>query len=145
MLKLLDGIRTFDPKKGKFRSWLKAATRNTSSDFRAREWRARAPASDEKLRAILVRPEANEALDQLTDAMFDLETFRIASQRVQMQVSRNAWVAFRRSNLESEPVAAVARDLRMTEAAVYQACYRIKNQLREEIGRLDEGPTVCRR
>lgn len=140
LLKLLDGIRTYDPNKGKFRNWLKVATRNTTRDFRACERRARSPATDEKLRAILARPEASEALDRLTDAMFDQETFRIACQRVQMQASREAWQAFRRRAFEDVPVATVARDLDMTEAAVCQACYRIKNQLREEIRRLDEGP-----
>lgn len=138
LIKALQGFGTYDPKKGRFRDWLKAATRNTGRHLLAAERRARRVATDEKLRALLARPEADDALARLTDAMLDQELFLIACERVQMQVSRAAWEGFRRKVLEGEPVTVISATLGTTPAAICQACSRIRKQLRQEIERLED-------
>lgn len=142
LIQAFRGFRTFDPQMGRFRDWLKAATRNTGRRFLAGERRARRVAWDEKLRALLARPEVDEGFGRLIDGMCDQEIFLLACQHLERRSSPNGWNAFRRRVLEAEPLEVVAEALQMTPAAVTQACYRTRNRLRQAIRQIEAGEVL---
>ena len=82
-------------------------------------------------------------LSELTatlDAAAEMELLREAEVRVQLRVKSHTWEAYRRTVLNSEPAAEVARQLNLPVADVYVAKSRVLKCLREEVARLSEAP-----
>lgn len=132
--KLLECLHNYDPRRGRFRSWLKATARRTKSDWLTEQRRAGLPAADDALYAALDRDgDAVTAFEAALDRIFDMEVLQIAADRVQLRVGRDTWEAFRRVQFDQTPAQQVAEDLGLTVTAVYQAVYRVRQMLKAEI------------
>ncbi len=141
LAKLVRAIRSFDydPRRGSFRGWLKTVTSNAIRDFVESLSRPGRGSGDSQMGATLASACDPSAISELTatlDAAAELELLREAEARVQMRVKPHTWEAYRRTVLNSEPAADVARQLNMPIAEVYVAKSRILKCLREEVRQL---------
>lgn len=143
--KLVRAIRTFDydPRRGSFRGWLKTVTNNAIRDFVAERSRPGRGSGDSQSCSALAALSTPAAIGELTatlDAAAEMELLREAEARVQLRVKPHTWEAYRRTVLNSEPAADVARQLNLPVADVYVAKSRVLKGLREEVARLSESP-----
>ena len=143
--KLVRAIRTFDydPRRGSFRGWLKTVTNNAIRDFVAERSRPGRGSGDSQVGSALAALSTPAAIGELTatlDAAAEMELLREAEARVQLRVKPHTWEAYRRTVLNSEPAADVARQLNLPVADVYVAKSRVLKCLREEVARLSESP-----
>lgn len=73
------------------------------------------------------------------DQEYRRRLFDWAAERVRSEIQPVTWEAFRRTAIEDEDPAAVARELNLSASAVYQARSRVTARLRERILEVD-GP-----
>ena len=141
--KLVRAIRTFDydPRRGSFRGWLKTVTNNAIRDFVAERSRPGRGSGDSQICSALAALSTPAAIGELTatlDAAAEMELLREAEARVQLRVKPHTWETYRRTVLNSEPAADVARQLNLSVADVYVAKSRVLKCLREEVARLSD-------
>lgn len=141
--KLVGAIRSFDydPRRGSFRGWLKTVTNNAIRDFVAGLSRTDRGTGDSQVGSALaavVDPSAISDLTATLDAAAELELLREAEARVQLRIQPHTWEAYRRTVLNSEPAADVARQLNVPVTEIYVAKSRVLKYLREEVARLSE-------
>jgi RNA polymerase sigma-70 factor (ECF subfamily) len=135
-LKLLRDIHTYDPEKGRLRSWLKTVVNNTLTDYWRRQ-QARSERGGVGGSAFLERLAGfadPEAVDELSVAL-EQRTDRSASAilaRVQARVEPATWQAFYQTLIEQRPAKDVAQELGLSVSAVYKYTYRVKQMLHEE-------------
>jgi RNA polymerase sigma-70 factor (ECF subfamily) len=129
----------YDPRVGKFRSWLFTVTRNQLLNYLER--RRRQPqvtgdtAMQERLESL---PATAEDAASLWDQEYERQLFRWAAEQVRMQFSEPHWQAFWRTAVEEQAVAQVAAALELSVGAVYVAKSRVLARLRERIQELGE-------
>src|SRR5262249_54206448 len=127
---------TYDPARGRFRSWLKAVVRNALADYRRRQ-RRRSEGVGVGGTAFLERLgnlASPAAVDELSGAIEPLRPAPGARglARVRAKLKESPWQAFYQHTIEQRPAAAVAQDLGLAVASVYKATFRVKKMLREE-------------
>jgi RNA polymerase sigma-70 factor (ECF subfamily) len=135
-LKLLRDIRTFDPAKGRLRSWLKSVVNNALTDF----WRRRqgAPEQDgvggtaflERV-AGLAGPDAADELSVAIEGRASASAEAVFA-RVRARLHETTWQAFHQTLVEGRPAKDVARELGISVSAVYKDTYRVKQMLHKE-------------
>jgi RNA polymerase sigma-70 factor (ECF subfamily) len=135
-LKLLKDIRTYDPGKGRLRSWLKAVVNNTLTDY----WRRQQAKPErggvggsaflERL-AGLADPEAADELSVALEQQTNNSAAEILA-RVQARLQPSTWQAFYQTLIEERPAKDVAQELGLSVAAVYKHTYRVKQMLEKE-------------
>lgn len=120
----------YDPKRGRFRGYLKTVTLNAIRD-RHRRKRPKVglpehfePAHDD------------DALQATWDHEWTQHLLRRAMEKVKATVQPKTLEAFERYGVRGEPAESVAKSLGMSEASIRHAKMRIMHQLREEIQRL---------
>jgi RNA polymerase sigma-70 factor (ECF subfamily) len=120
----------YDPKRGRFRGYLKTVTLNAIRD-RHRRKRPKVglpehfePSSDD------------DALHATWDHEWTQHLLRRAMEKVRATVQPRTLEAFERYGVRGEPAESVSRALGMSEASIRHAKMRIMHQLREEIQRL---------
>jgi len=135
LIKLFRQLSTFDPKKGRFRSWVCRITHYTTLDFKKEKQR-----SEKRLRTLLLqKAEAAAALEGLLDEIMAAEIVEAAIERVQLRVSPADWQAFQKNILDKVPAKEVAKQLKLPSiAAVHQAVSRVRKRLRKEKEKLEE-------
>ncbi len=124
----------YDPKKGRFRGWLKTVTHNLMAKLKQEVFHQ---VDDD--RNALDSVEAGEDLAARLDAQFDLEQLEIAKERVRAQVQPQTLAAYEATAEEGRKPADVARELGMRVGTVYQAKHSVKALLKQEIAKL-QGP-----
>jgi RNA polymerase sigma-70 factor (ECF subfamily) len=128
-----------DPAKGRFRAWLFRIARNLLVNFLARQRRHPRGSGHTSVQELL---EAQPADDARAEAEFAAEfrrrAFRWAAEQVRHEFTESTWQAFWRTGVENRPVAAVARELGLSEGAVYVARSRVLARLRGRVEQLTE-------
>lgn len=141
LVKLFVHLGTYDPDRGRFRTWLGRVVKNALNDFlRSQQRRHFQGVGDSWAQSILDSAEAGEDLAQAMDEEFERELLAEAKVVVQQRVEPSSWQAFILTALESWEPASVATHLGMTVTAVYMARHRIQKMLAREIARLEERP-----
>jgi RNA polymerase sigma factor (sigma-70 family) len=146
LYKLFLHLKTYDPKKGRFRPWLRQVVRNACLDFLRGEARHPGGTGDSRVHELLAnvaakQPDALEELARAMDTQLEMELYQLAIQRVQKRVESSTWQAFCLLALEGKEAKQVADDLGKPVSAVYMARHRVSNMLREEMEKLEQdGP-----
>lgn len=121
-MRVWEKIDTYDETRGSWRAWLTAVTRNTALNHARRSTR------DEELTDTLPSPAPTpeEALVQKerTEALYAALSALPSKERL----------LFYRKYYYRQSTAQIAAELGMTERAVEGRLYRIKKQLREQLG-----------
>jgi RNA polymerase sigma-70 factor (ECF subfamily) len=135
-LKLLRDILTYDPMKGRFRSWLKTVVNNTLTDYWRRQQRAPerggvgGSAFLQRL-AALASPEAVNELSAAIEHQANNSAAELIA-RVQARLKDTTWQAFYQTLALRRPAKEVAQALGVSVATVYKDTYRVKQMLQEE-------------
>jgi RNA polymerase sigma factor (sigma-70 family) len=128
-----------DPAKGSFRGWLFRIARNLLVNFLAGQRRHPRGSGRSSVQELL---EVQPAPAPQAEAEFALEfkrrAFRWAAEQVQTEFTASTWQAFWRTGVDNRPVAAVARELGLSEGAVYIARSRVLARLRQRVEQLTE-------
>jgi RNA polymerase sigma factor (sigma-70 family) len=135
-LKLLRDILTYDPAKGRFRSWLKTVVNNTLTDY----WRRQQGKPErggvggsaflERL-AGLASPEAVNELSVAIERQANNSAAEVIA-RVQARLKETTWQACYQTLALRRPAKEVAQALGVTVSTVYKDTYRVKQMLQEE-------------
>jgi RNA polymerase sigma-70 factor (ECF subfamily) len=122
----------YDPARGSFRGWLKTVTVNKC---REQQRRRKQPVGqggvDDPLGQI-----PDPAVDAFWEAEYRQYLCRKALQVMQSQFEPSTWQACWRQVVEGQTAADVARQLGLSEAAVYVAKFRVLRKLRHELAGL---------
>ncbi|MBN1908674.1 MAG: sigma-70 family RNA polymerase sigma factor [Pirellulales bacterium] len=123
-----------------FRGWLWTITRNKIRDhFRQRKGSPDAPGGTHAQMRMAEIPEAPPDLSTVTPAAVGGNSLeQRAIEMVRAGVEDRTWQAFWRVAVADEDAVAVAEDLGMSVAAVYNAKYRIRKRIRQELEELIE-------
>lgn len=129
----------YDPRAGKFRSWLFTITRNQLLNSLQRRRRQPRATGDTAMQGVLDNlPASADEAESFWDEEYERQLFRWAAEQVRMQFSELHWQAFWRTAVEQENAARVAEDLQLSVGAVYVAKSRVLALLREKIQELGE-------
>jgi RNA polymerase sigma-70 factor (ECF subfamily) len=139
-LKLLRDILSYDPAKGRFRSWLKTVVNNTLTDYWRRQQRTPersgvgGSAFLERI-AALASPEAVNELSVAIEQQANTSAAEVIA-RVQARLKETTWQAFYQTLALRRPAQEVAQTLGLSVATVYKFTYRVKQMLQEEYHRV---------
>lgn len=130
LVKLLSKMVAFEyePRKGRFRGWLRTVTVNTWRDYLRDNSRHRNHFSQ--------FPE--EELAETVTEEYDRELFEIAREHVRRNVEPKTWRAFELRAFEQVPSRQVADELGMTVAAVNMAKLRVQRMLTDAVQRFED-------
>jgi RNA polymerase sigma factor (sigma-70 family) len=124
----------YDPKRGKFRGWLYAITRNRMARFLHRRGTQPQGSGDTAANQRLSEePDPTAEPEAAWEEEYHKHAFRLACERVRPVVAPATWDAFWRTAVEGQETPAVARALGMSVGAVYVAKSRVLTRLAEEI------------
>jgi RNA polymerase sigma-70 factor (ECF subfamily) len=132
LLRLVKGIGTYDPARGRFRPWLKRIARNAFMDWledRKRQRRAE-DAVLEKLHSRV----ADDFAEELARHDERLEAF----DRLRLRVSDEQYAAFCMKHLENLDTQEITAALRITPTNLYQLLRRVKMELKEIVREMSE-------
>jgi RNA polymerase sigma-70 factor (ECF subfamily) len=128
-----------DPEKGSFRGWLFRIARNHAVDFLNGRHRHPQGTGRSSVQDLLeAQPDGDDDADNEFATEFKRRAFRWAAERVRTEFTETTWQAFWRTGVENRPVAVVARELGLSEGAVYIARSRVLAQLRARVQELTE-------
>jgi RNA polymerase sigma-70 factor (ECF subfamily) len=126
-----------DPAKGRFRGWLFRIARNLIVNFLAAEGRHARGSGRTSIHELL---ESQAAKDPRAEnefaAEFKRRAFHWAAERVREEFADTTWQAFWKTGVENQPVAGVAKELKMTAGAVYIARSRVLARIRQRVEEL---------
>src|SRR5207244_3594782 len=140
-LKLLEQIPTYDPAKGRLRSWLKAVVNNTLTDLWRRQQRKPEPGGVggtvflERL-AGFAGPEAADELSGAIERRANTTAADVFA-RVRARLHDTTWQAFYQTLVEKRPAKDVAKELGLSVSTVYKDTYRVKQMLHKEYPHVD--------
>jgi len=138
LVRLVKKLRTFqyDPAQS-FRGWLHTVTYHVLYDLCEARKRPGQGSGDRDVEGVLLNVEAREDLVHRLGEEFDLEVLELARQRVQLRVKPTTWQAFSLVAFQGLSTDDAARQLQMKVGTVIVHHGRVKQMLREEIGRLE--------
>ena len=132
-------VDRFQPnaERAKFRTWLYRITHNEFCK-QIKNARMHTASGDSAVRELL------EQLPQHADDEFSIEyrrsVFRWAADRVRPTVKPLTWQVFWRTNVASESIEDVAKDLGLTTGAIYVARSRVMARLQREAAKFEDQP-----
>jgi len=129
----------YDPKVGRFRSWLFTVARNQMHALYHRQRRQPKGSGDSGVQQVL----ANQILDdgelqRLWDDEYEQRLFDWATDIVRSHFTGPTWQAFWQTAVQNRPVPEVAADLELTVGAVYIAKSRVLARLKAQIEQVDD-------
>lgn len=128
-----------DPAKGRFRGWLFRIARNLLVNFLAGQRRQPRGSGRSSVQELLeAQPDRDDQAEAEFAAEFQRRAFHWAAERVKNEFTDSTWQAFWRTGVENRPVAVVAKELGLSEGAVYVARCRILARLRDRVEQLTE-------
>ncbi len=122
----------YDPRRGSFRGWLFTIVANKFRTFRDRLYRQEQGSGDTTAQQLLQDVPA-PADNQQWEREFQQRLFAWAAQEVQAAVEPATWQAFWQTAVLGVRPKDVARDLKLSVAAVYMAKSRVIARLKELI------------
>ena len=126
-----------DKNRAKFRTWLYRITHNEFCKEIASSQRHRGT-GDSGVRAILESvPDASDS-DEGFSTEYRRSVFRWAADQVRPNVKPSTWIAFWRTSVEGESTDLVAKDLGLTNGAVYIARSRVMARLQRAVAKFEE-------
>jgi RNA polymerase sigma factor (sigma-70 family) len=127
----------YDRRKGTFRGWLLAVTRNHVNKYFSGVRGTNRPliqALDERVTDYAAQVQEANYWEQ----EYQLRVFRLAADRVRLEFEEASWQAFWRTAVEGHPAKAVGQCLGMSVGAVYTARSRILRRVKAAIAEFDE-------
>lgn len=127
----------YDPKVGRFRSWLFTVARYTLSKFHRRDVRQPHGTGDTSFHDRLHQePQSNDELNDW-DREYEKRVFELAAQKVKAKVQPATWRAFWATAVEGRDPAKVAEETGLSVGTVYVARSRVTTQLRDAVRKVD--------
>jgi RNA polymerase sigma-70 factor (ECF subfamily) len=126
-----------DPAKGSFRGWLFRITRNLLVNFltaRARNMRGTGRSSIQEM--LEAQPASDSRAQAEVEAEFKRRAFQWAADQVKHEFTDSTWQAFWKTGVDNHRVADVAKQLGLSEGAVYIARSRVLARLRRCVEQL---------
>lgn len=115
---------------GSFRRWLHRVTRNAVLNALTRGPKDVATGGDEAHDLLADVPQPDARTEEFLVRETRRELYLLAAERVRNEVSESTWAAFERTQLNHEPIDAVAEALGKTPGAIYTARSRVMYRLR---------------
>jgi RNA polymerase sigma-70 factor (ECF subfamily) len=140
LLKMFTNLKSYDPRRGKFRPWLKAVVRNAVLDFIRQQERHPGDrgSGNTEVQDLLNDVEEPETVDFLArelDEEFEHDVQRVLA-RVQQRVKPDSWQVFVQTEVEGKAKDIVAAEGGKTYTAVCMTISRIRAMLRDEWAKL---------
>jgi RNA polymerase sigma-70 factor (ECF subfamily) len=134
-----DGVKRleYDPRRGTFRSWLHAVTRNCLHDFLERRARRCQGTGDSGTQVLLEAQPDRGPDEDLWEGEYRQQVFSWAVGQVRPLFKESTWQAFWQLAVEGKSGEETAQALGMTVGAVYVAKNRVLARLRERIIELE--------
>lgn len=124
----------YDPKKGRFRSWLFTVTRSKFNNLLESKYKHPQGSGDTEMIRFIEAQPAKEVTEDW-DKGFKKQTLRTAMESIQLEFSDKTWEAFVRTAINQEAGKDVADKLDLSVGAVYIARIRVTTRLKEWIRR----------
>lgn len=134
VLKLWKNLKTYDPEKSKFRTWMSTIIRNTIYSYfesKQRTNKKHDNFAEEQLRQM---DESND-VEKMIEEEWKNHISLLAMDKVRECFSKNAMKIFEMS-LEGMSVEEIAKELNLKEDSIYVMKSRVKKQFMEEIRQL---------
>jgi RNA polymerase sigma-70 factor (ECF subfamily) len=132
------GRLDYDSRRGTFRGWLYAITRNKVFNFlEARARHARGSGDSNTHRRLEEQPGPGGD-DEDWDREYERKAFAWAADRVQQEFQPSTWQAFWQTAVDGRNAQDVGKGLGLSPGAVYVAKSRVLARLKEEISQLSE-------
>ena len=129
----------YDPKVGRFRSWLFTVARNRlNTQFTKQSRQPRGSGDTGVQQALVGHPQDDTELERTWNEQYEQRLFQWAAEKVRDQFTDSTWQAFWQTGVENRPADDVASKLQMSVGAVYIAKSRVLARLKEVIERLDD-------
>ncbi len=129
----------YDPKVGRFRSWLFTVARNRLNTQLGKQSRQPRGSGDTGVhQALASQPQNDSELERVWDEEYEQRLFQWAAEKVQDQFTDNTWQAFWQTGVENRPAVDVAKELQLSVGAVYIAKSRVLARLKEVIEQVDD-------
>ena len=129
------GRLDFDPRRGRFRSWLFTLAHRRLYDLLLQK-RHQAQGSGDTAAQLALQEQPDRAEEERWHQELEKEMFRCAAERVRPNFSETTWQAFWRTAVEGQSGREAAEALGLSVAAVYLARGRVMVRLKEEITRM---------
>ncbi len=129
LVKLMDELPKYKREDGQsFRGWLYRVTANQCIDFRRRVATRTLPAADG-----LSAAGAESPLSDFEEVEYRRSLVNRGLELIRAEFNERAWAAFYQLMIQGHSAAEVARELGITENAVYLSRHRVLTRLRREI------------
>ena len=123
-----------DPARGSLRGWLSRVVRNLTVNWLIRQKRHPQASGDSHLRDLLDQvPSPGEAESVLFDRELKRELFHRAAKRIRDEFREITWLAFWRTCVEGQEIAAVADQLGIPVGVVYVSRSRVMARLKKAV------------
>jgi RNA polymerase sigma-70 factor (ECF subfamily) len=127
------GRLDYDPRRGKFRSWLFTITRNALNTFFETQRRLPRASGDSSVQARLEGQPVPEEESAVWDVQYQRRVLAYAAEQVRVTFEEATWKAFWQTAVEGKPGKEVARELGMSVGAVYIAKSRVLSRIKVQV------------
>lgn len=124
----------YDPRRGRFRGWLRTLTINQVRDHLARRKRREQGSGDTGVHQWLKeQTDESESDEEFWEREYRERLFQWAADRVRVQFREATWRAFEETTIAGRHAEEVAKELGLSVGAVYIAKSRVLAKLKAEI------------
>jgi len=132
--------REHDPKRAKFRTWLKRVAHNAILNALTRGKPDRGSGDSALLAVLHQRESPSGPASDLLLLEYRREVFRWAARQVRQEFQQATWDAFWRTAVEGRAVEVVAEELAKNPGAVYAARSRVMRRIQEKVTEYEQEP-----
>lgn len=119
-------------KRGEFRGWLRVITQNKVRDlYRRQSKQTRSSGGSTMQRRLAEFPDQTDDVTQASSEQALIT--RRALELMKTDFEETSWNAFWQSTIEGRTADDISKELGISRQAVWQACYRVRKRLREEL------------